>query len=196
MNIPELIFENLELVFWAKITKLFDADADQDLVNPESGMAKVGSGILDKYPGSATLVILKSFLSYPYTPARPVLCLFDILSFFIFRPCPGYGRPCQASPSSRWEWAPSSSPAASTPPSFTVWLFCFFAFLLFCFVAFFLRFCFFGFLHFCFFAFLLCFLRFTFLLFCFDSCFVDVGENKIEIRTEENENRSILLQKL
>jgi hypothetical protein len=58
MNNPDHISERLETVFRVKILKFFDAD-------PESGMGKVrirdpgwkkiGTGIPDKHPGSATL---------------------------------------------------------------------------------------------------------------------------------------------
>jgi hypothetical protein len=63
MNTPDLIFENLVSVFGLKILELFDADP-----NPGSwilstldlgfGMEKIASGILDKHPGSKTLVCI------------------------------------------------------------------------------------------------------------------------------------------
>jgi hypothetical protein len=58
MNKSDHIFKSLETIFFVKILKFFDAD-------PGSGMEtvrirdrvwkKVGSGIWDKHPGSATL---------------------------------------------------------------------------------------------------------------------------------------------
>jgi hypothetical protein len=44
MNNPDHISESLEQFFWVKILQFFDADP--------------GYGILDKHPGSATLVDL------------------------------------------------------------------------------------------------------------------------------------------
>jgi hypothetical protein len=60
MNIPDHISESLETIFWVKIVKFFDADADADpgsgnLFDPGSGM-EIGSGIQDKHSGSATLI--------------------------------------------------------------------------------------------------------------------------------------------
>jgi hypothetical protein len=55
MNIPDLNFENLVSVFWVKILKFFDADPKRDLRQPWIRDEKIGSGILDKYPGTATL---------------------------------------------------------------------------------------------------------------------------------------------
>jgi hypothetical protein len=57
MNILDLIFEFLRL----KILKFSDADSDPvsgilATLDRESGMEKIGSGIRDKHPGSATLV--------------------------------------------------------------------------------------------------------------------------------------------
>jgi hypothetical protein len=46
LNIRYLIFENLVSVFWVKILKFFDVDP---------GWKKIGSGIQEKHPGSATL---------------------------------------------------------------------------------------------------------------------------------------------
>ncbi len=48
MNNPDHISESLETIFGVKILKVFDAD-------PGSGIGKIGSGIQDKHPGSATL---------------------------------------------------------------------------------------------------------------------------------------------
>ncbi len=42
MNILDHISESLETIFWVKILKFFDSDADPD---PGSGMEKFGSGI-------------------------------------------------------------------------------------------------------------------------------------------------------
>jgi hypothetical protein len=61
MNILDLICENLISVSWVKILKFFNADPDPGS-NPGSekgkksdpGWKKIGSGILDKHPGSAT----------------------------------------------------------------------------------------------------------------------------------------------
>jgi hypothetical protein len=64
MNNPDHISESLETNFWVKILKLFDADPGSRIW---SGMEKIwirdpgwktfGSGIRDKHPGSATLVV-------------------------------------------------------------------------------------------------------------------------------------------
>jgi hypothetical protein len=63
MSIPDHISESLETIFLggSKILKFFDADADPESgiflsLVPGSGMEKVGFGIRDKHPGSATLV--------------------------------------------------------------------------------------------------------------------------------------------
>jgi hypothetical protein len=56
MNIPDHISESLETIFWVKIIKFSDADADPEsgkLFDPESGMEKIR--IRDNHPGSATL---------------------------------------------------------------------------------------------------------------------------------------------
>jgi hypothetical protein len=50
MHIPDHISETLVTISWVKILKFFDADAD-----PE--WKKIISGIRDKHPGSATLVL-------------------------------------------------------------------------------------------------------------------------------------------
>ncbi len=51
INIPDHISESLEIIFWIKILKFFDVDAD-----PGSGkLFDSGSGIRDEHPGSATL---------------------------------------------------------------------------------------------------------------------------------------------
>jgi hypothetical protein len=61
LKIPDHISENLEAVFWAKIIKFFDADPDPvfgNLFDPISVIRdgnKIGSGIQDKHPRSATL---------------------------------------------------------------------------------------------------------------------------------------------
>jgi hypothetical protein len=60
MNNPGHISESLETIFWVKILKFFDAIPD-----PRSGMEririrdkkKLGSGIRDKIPGSASLFL-------------------------------------------------------------------------------------------------------------------------------------------
>jgi hypothetical protein len=59
MNIPDHIFGSLETIFVLTVFKFFDADADRGsgiFLTPGSGMEKFGSGILDKHPGSATLL--------------------------------------------------------------------------------------------------------------------------------------------
>jgi hypothetical protein len=71
MNIPDNISENLETVFWVKILKLFDADADPlsgIFLTLDPGWEKFGSGIRDKHPGSATVQH----------------CYFDILDSLLF----------------------------------------------------------------------------------------------------------------
>jgi hypothetical protein len=59
MKIPDLIFENKISDFltlkYLKILRRRSGSRIRDLVNPGLGMEKVGSGIWDKYPGSATL---------------------------------------------------------------------------------------------------------------------------------------------
>ncbi len=45
------------LKFLMRIRNLFYPDADQELFYPGPGMEKFGSGILDKHPGSATLLL-------------------------------------------------------------------------------------------------------------------------------------------
>ncbi len=60
-------FCELSISFWVKNNKIFDPDP-RDLFNPGSGIRdlgwkKVGSGIPDKHPGSAPLV-LSSYLFY------------------------------------------------------------------------------------------------------------------------------------
>jgi hypothetical protein len=52
MNNPNHTSESLETIFWVKILKFFHADSG-------SGTEKVGSGIQDKQPGSATLPAIK-----------------------------------------------------------------------------------------------------------------------------------------
>ncbi len=50
INNPDHISESLETIFWTKILKFFKFfDADP-------GWKKFGSGMRDKYPGSATLL--------------------------------------------------------------------------------------------------------------------------------------------
>ncbi len=56
-DIPDLIFENLVSVFLGyKYLNSFMTIRIRDLVSPGSRMEKIGSGILDKHPGSATLI--------------------------------------------------------------------------------------------------------------------------------------------
>jgi hypothetical protein len=59
MNIPDHISFSLETMFWVKILKFFDADADPvpgsgDRFDLGSGMEKIR--IRDKHPRSATLL--------------------------------------------------------------------------------------------------------------------------------------------
>ncbi len=59
MNILDHISESLETIFWFKILKFFDAVADPDPrsrtpFHLDPGWKKLGSGIRDKHPGSAT----------------------------------------------------------------------------------------------------------------------------------------------
>jgi hypothetical protein len=59
MNNPDHIFYSLETIFLGvKILKLFDADPGSGMETVrirDPGWKKVGSGIRDKHPGSATL---------------------------------------------------------------------------------------------------------------------------------------------
>jgi hypothetical protein len=63
MNNPDHIFFSLApmfLVFGVKILKFFDADPGSGMETVrirDPGWKKVGSGIRDKHPGSATLVL-------------------------------------------------------------------------------------------------------------------------------------------
>jgi hypothetical protein len=50
MNLPDRFSKSLETVLGLKILKFFDADTDP-------GWKKFGSGIRDKHPGSATLLL-------------------------------------------------------------------------------------------------------------------------------------------
>jgi hypothetical protein len=47
MNIPDLMFKSSVLVFGLKILKVFDAAGILSNLDLESGMEKIGSGILD-----------------------------------------------------------------------------------------------------------------------------------------------------
>ncbi len=66
MNNPDRISASLERIFWVKILKFFDADPGWKKFGSGidkksgSGMEKLGSGIRNKHPGSATLSRLKS----------------------------------------------------------------------------------------------------------------------------------------
>ncbi len=53
----QFISESLETVFWVKILKFFDKDPES--CQPGSGTEKIGSGIRNKNPGSATLLTAK-----------------------------------------------------------------------------------------------------------------------------------------
>ncbi len=60
MNILDHISESLETIFWIKILKFFDADADpgsDNLFDPGSGMEKIRIWYPDEQPGSATLEV-------------------------------------------------------------------------------------------------------------------------------------------
>jgi hypothetical protein len=58
MNIPDLIFENLVSVYWIKILKFFNAYPDPGSCQSWTRDGKkIRSGIRDRNPGSATLVI-------------------------------------------------------------------------------------------------------------------------------------------
>jgi hypothetical protein len=66
MNYPDHIFKSLEtifLLFWGlKYLKFFDEDPGSGMETVrirDPGWKKVGSGIRDKYPGSATLTNVK-----------------------------------------------------------------------------------------------------------------------------------------
>ncbi len=71
MNIPDHICENSISISWVKILKLLNADPDPGSCQPviregknrirdpgwkksDTGWKKIGFGILDKHPGSAT----------------------------------------------------------------------------------------------------------------------------------------------
>ncbi len=59
MNIPDNFSESFETIFWVKILKFIDTDPESGIfliLYPGSGMEKLGSGIRDKQPGSATLL--------------------------------------------------------------------------------------------------------------------------------------------
>ena len=60
MNNPDYISESLETIFWVQILKFFDVDSESGMEKFESVIRdlkwkKLGSGIRDKHPGSATL---------------------------------------------------------------------------------------------------------------------------------------------
>ncbi len=59
ISIPDHISERLVKIFGLKILFVADPDTGSDgcLFDPESGMEKFGSGIRDKHPGSATLLL-------------------------------------------------------------------------------------------------------------------------------------------
>jgi hypothetical protein len=60
MNILDHISESLETIFWVKILKFFDADADpgsENLIDPGSGMEKIRIWYPGEQPGSATLEV-------------------------------------------------------------------------------------------------------------------------------------------
>ncbi len=64
MNNPNHIFESLTKFFWVKILNFFDVDPGSGMKKFGSGSGiqnprrkKVGSGIRDKHPGSATLAL-------------------------------------------------------------------------------------------------------------------------------------------
>jgi hypothetical protein len=63
MNILDHISESLETIFWIKILKFFDADADPDqgswnllVFDPESGFPDGKIRIRDKHPWTVTLL--------------------------------------------------------------------------------------------------------------------------------------------
>jgi hypothetical protein len=63
MNIPDNISESLETIFWVKILKFFDADADPDpgiFSTLVPGWKRFGSRVRDKHPGSVTLSVLRT----------------------------------------------------------------------------------------------------------------------------------------
>jgi hypothetical protein len=59
MNIPHHISEGLETIFWVKNIYALMRIGIRNLFDPRSGSAieELGSGIRDKHPGSATLVL-------------------------------------------------------------------------------------------------------------------------------------------
>jgi hypothetical protein len=66
MNNPDHISRSLETIFWVKILKFVDADPGssiRDGKNLDPGWKFFLSGIRDKHPGSATLVIRKLIVS-------------------------------------------------------------------------------------------------------------------------------------
>jgi hypothetical protein len=66
MNIPDHISESLETIFWVKILKFFDVNADPD--RGSGNLFDPGSGIRDKHPGSARLVISLDFQVLKVSP--------------------------------------------------------------------------------------------------------------------------------
>ncbi len=58
MNNPNHISESLETILWVKILKFFDADPGCKK-NSDPGWKKIGSGIREKHPESATLEKIK-----------------------------------------------------------------------------------------------------------------------------------------
>jgi hypothetical protein len=62
LNIPDHNSEILETIFWVKNTKILcrgSGSGIRDLFDPRSGMENFGSGIGNKDPGSATLIMDK-----------------------------------------------------------------------------------------------------------------------------------------
>jgi hypothetical protein len=58
MNNPDHISESFETIFWFKILKFFDADAGSGIfLTRDPGWKRFEFGILDKHPGSATLIL-------------------------------------------------------------------------------------------------------------------------------------------
>jgi hypothetical protein len=77
MNIPDLIFENLVSIFGLKIFKLFDADPGSCQFWIRDG--KIGSGIRDRHPGSATrgkTLIYEKKITAPHRRTRLLAKMF------------------------------------------------------------------------------------------------------------------------
>jgi hypothetical protein len=74
VNNPDHISESLETIFWVKIPKFFGADPGSGIETIQiwnQGWRKLGSGIKNKHPGSATLFISWIRVSNKYCSTVP-----------------------------------------------------------------------------------------------------------------------------